>query len=132
MHSVFLIISIVIAIVMFIFVMSFMFSSKFRSKVMGHQLKMQKQMLDDNKKLLQELGMLSGEIGVKTTKGIIDENEDDLRNIATKGADISKDAISKTAKAIKQGLTEDTIYCKHCGESIDADSIFCKKCGKEQ
>ena len=132
MHSVFLIISIVIAIAMFIFVMSFMFSSKFRSKVMGHQLKMQKQMLDDNKELLQELGMLSGEIGVKTTKGIIDENEDDLRDIATKGADISKGAITTTARAIKEGLTDEEIYCKHCGTSIDSDSTFCKKCGKEQ
>jgi len=24
------------------------------------------------------------------------------------------------------------IYCKHCGEAIDADSKFCNKCGGEQ
>lgn len=41
--------------------------------------------------------------------------------------------ISPKARAIKEGLTEDeTIYCKHCGASIDSDSTFCKKCGKEQ
>ena len=41
------------------------------------------------------------------------------------------------AKAIEEGIKErfdeeETIYCKHCGEVIDADSKFCEKCRKEQ
>ncbi|MDR3217175.1 MAG: hypothetical protein LBT55_07230 [Clostridiaceae bacterium] len=27
---------------------------------------------------------------------------------------------------------KDTIYCKYCGEVIDADSMFCKACGRKQ
>lgn len=27
---------------------------------------------------------------------------------------------------------ESTIFCKHCGESIDEDSTFCKRCGGMQ
>ena len=80
----------------------------------------------------QDLGKLTGEIGVKTTKGIMDENEDDLRHISSKGADIASDGITKTVRAIKKGMNDDTVYCKHCGTSIDSDSTFCKKCGKEQ
>ncbi len=52
--------------------------------------------------------------------------------MADKRADISKDAITKTTRAIKAGLTDEVIYCKHCGTEIDADSSFCKKCGKQQ
>lgn len=66
---------------------------------------------------------------------IINQNEDALRNIATKQADIHKDAITTTVRAIKDGFTGDnepTIYCKHCGATIDADSRYCKTCGKEQ
>ena len=123
----------ILMVCMMAFGFGMMFSPKLRSKVMGHQLKMQKQMLEDNKEVLQDLGKLSGQIGVKTTKGILDENEEDLRHIATKGADISKDAITTTTRAIKKGLTEEeTVYCKHCGASIDSDSTFCKKCGKKQ
>lgn len=118
----------------FVFTFAMMFSPKLRSKFMGHQLRMQKQMLEDNKEVMQDIGKLSGEIGVKTTKGIIDENEEDIRHIATKSADMTKDAITTTTRAIKKGLTEDEdpVYCKHCGTRIDGDSKFCKKCGKEQ
>ena len=100
---------------------------------MGHQLKMQKRMLEDNKEVIQDLGKLTGEIGVKTTKGIMDENEDDLRHISSKGADIASDGITKTVRAIKKGMSDaGDVYCKHCGESIDSDSSFCKACGKKQ
>lgn len=41
-------------------------------------------------------------------------------------------AAKEIAKGIKEGLKEDNvIFCKHCGEPIDADSTFCKKCGKQ-
>ena len=117
----------------FIFTFGMIFSPKLRSKFMGHQLKMQKRMLEDNKEVIQDLGKLAGGIGVQTTKGIMDENEDDLRHISSKGADIASDGITKTVRAIKKGMTEDSdVYCKHCGESIDNDSTFCKACGKKQ
>lgn len=94
----------VIGIFVFAFVM--MFSPKLRAKFMAHQLKSQKYMLD--------------------------ENEDILKEINRKSANISKDGIETTAKAIKRGLSQDTIYCKHCGSSIDSDSRFCKNCGQRQ
>ena len=32
----------------------------------------------------------------------------------------------------KAKTTENTIFCRHCGETIVSDSKFCNKCGKEQ
>lgn len=122
-----------IFIVVFVFVVSVFVSPKVRSKMMGRQLKMQKKMLEDNKEVIQDLQELSGGIGIKATRGIIDENEVDLRHISGKSADINKDAVKTTVSAIKEGLTgESNIYCKHCGASIDSDSTFCKACGKKQ
>lgn len=133
MHSIFLGISVFIAIGMFVFVICMMFVPGLRSKFMGHQLKMQKRMLEDNKEVMQDIGKITGEIGVKTAKGVLDENEEDIRHVVGKTADISKDAITTTTRAIKKGLTEEeSVYCKHCGESIDSDSTFCKSCGKKQ
>lgn len=118
---------------MITFMICMMFVPSFRSKFFGHQLKMQKRVMEDNKEIMTDIGKISGEIGVKTAKGVIDENEDDIRHVVSKSADISKDAITTTTRAIKKGLTEDdSIYCKHCGASIDSDSTFCKACGKKQ
>ena len=115
------------------FMICMMFVPGFRSKFFGHQLKMQKRVMEDNKEIMTDIGKISGEIGVKTAKGIIDENEDDIRHVVGKTADMSKDAITTTTRAIKKGLTEEeSVYCKHCGESIDSDSTFCKACGKKQ
>ena len=61
----------------------------------------------------------------------MNDNEDKLKDIADKSANISKDAITTTVGAIKKGI-KSNIYCKHCGKDIDADSKFCKHCGKEQ
>ena len=56
-----------------------------------------------------------------------------MRDITSNLADASKEGIKTTTRAIKEGLTEDeTVYCKHCGASIDSDSTFCKNCRKEQ
>ena len=74
-------------------------------------------------------------LSIKTQKYQIEENKQDLTDIANTTAEIHKDAIKTTASAIKDGLTEDTdpqMYCKHCGAQIDANSRFCKVCGKEQ
>lgn len=99
-----------IAALIFIFVFVLMFSSKARAKMLGKQ--------------------------VKTMNYVIDENEDALRNISTKGAEISSKGIETTARAIKKGLTEEEdnnlVFCRHCGKEIEEDSKFCKHCGKEQ
>ena len=64
----------------------------------------------------------------KTAKYIQNDNKEDLTDIANTTADITSEAITKVAKSIR----EETMFCKHCGEKIDANSKFCKHCGKEQ
>ncbi len=68
---------------------------------------------------------------IKTVKYLQQNNKEDLKDIVDTTADISGDAITKTAKAIKKSI-KDTKYCKECGEEIDKDSKFCSHCGKEQ
>lgn len=95
--------------IMFVGAILIIFNPNVRAKFMGKQLKAQKQ--------------------------VIDENEDVLRHISNKTADIKSDAIRTTASAIKEGFSgssESQVYCKHCGVSIDEDSKFCKKCGNKQ
>ena len=74
-------------------------------------------------------------LSVKSQKYHIEENKQDLTDIANATADITKGAVKTTARAVKEGFTEPTepqMYCKHCGAQIDANSRFCKVCGKEQ
>ena len=68
---------------------------------------------------------------IKNTN-VISSHEDDLREISTKTANISKEGIEITARTIKNGFINEKQFCKHCGASIDSDSKFCKNCGKEQ
>ena len=74
--------------------------------------------------------MLSSQ--VKSLKYMMDDSKDDIQDVSTNLAKATKDSIEITTRAIKKGFTDDCIYCKHCGSSIDKDSKFCKKCGKEQ
>lgn len=69
---------------------------------------------------------------IKTQKHIVSENKEDLKDIANVSADISKDAVKTTAGAVKEGLTMEKMFCKHCGKEIDKDSKYCQYCGKEQ
>lgn len=62
---------------------------------------------------------------------LINENEDILKNLSTKSANIEKEGIEIRARAIKDGFTKEKTYCKHCGAEIDIDSNFCNKCGKQ-
>lgn len=105
------ILTFVFTIGMFVFVFGVMFSPKMRSKFVGGQMKAQKQVLDDNEDIMEE--------------------------VSTRSAKVRSGAIRETASAIREGLTgensdSDDIYCKHCGKKIDKDSTFCKKCGKKQ
>ena len=75
------------------------------------------------------------EIAKATAKGaryIMEENKDDLSAVASTGAEIMSDAVTKTTSAVRDGLSEKKKYCKHCGSLIDDDSRFCSNCGKEQ
>lgn len=103
-------------------------SPKFRGKLMGRQIKAAKYMLDDVKDDLVDLSTTA----INTNKKVMDANEDTLRELSKQKANIHKDGITTTVKAIKDGFASDTIFCKHCGAVIDADSKFCKSCGKEQ
>ena len=93
--------------IIFIFSMVLMFSPKMRAKMMGKQ--------------------------VKAMKYVMDDNESDLTNMATKAANITKGGVEISARALKKGFTEEEQgYCKNCGNTIDTDSKFCKKCGDKQ
>jgi len=126
-NIIFVIVSVIIGLG-FIFVILSMVSPKFRGKMMSRQIKATKHMVDYSKEDLEDLS--STAINIK--KNILDENEDVLREMSDKEANIKKGYVKTMANAIKEGLEEDTIYCKHCGSMIDSDSKFCKKCGKEQ
>lgn len=69
---------------------------------------------------------------IKTEKTILDNNEEDLKEIVRRSADIESVGLKIKANAIKEGLSSNTEYCKYCGSLIDNDSKYCKKCGKEQ
>lgn len=71
-------------------------------------------------------------MATKSTKYIQQETKEDLKDIVDTTADIAGGAITKTTRAIKEGLEDEKMFCKHCGAKIDADSKFCNKCGKEQ
>jgi ribosomal protein L33 len=93
--------------------------------------------------LLTVIGMMATAIGimigfgpeiakarVQTARYIQEETKDDLTAIASNSAEITKDAVTTTAEAIREGM-EIKKYCKHCGAKIDSDAKFCTACGKE-
>lgn len=123
------------------FMIIMMFSSKFRGKLMRQQLKDVKHMTDYLKNDMEDYSKNNmadilenlGSIAINSKNNIINQNEDILKNISNKEAEINKDAIRTVTAAIKDGWdNNDTMFCKHCGAMIDADSKFCKSCGKEQ
>ena len=103
--ALFVIVPIFIGIVLIV-VIAMLISPKFKGKMMSRQIKAQKYMMDESK--------------------------DDLKSISDDMAYATKDGIKMAAGAIKEGFTQNTVFCKYCGTEIDADSKYCKKCGKEQ
>ena len=67
---------------------------------------------------------------LQAARYIQEEAKDDLTAIASNSAEITKDAVTTTAEAIREGM-EIKKYCKHCGAKIDSDAKFCTACGKE-
>ena len=111
----------------FIFTLIMFLSPKLRGKIMARQIKATRHMIDYSKDDIEELANQ----GINIKNEILNKNEDKLKEMSTKEANISKDNIKIKARAIKDGLTKDEIYCKYCGNSIDEDSKFCKYCGKK-
>lgn len=120
------------AIGIIVFVILLTFSPKIRGKFMSNQVKSVKYMTDYAKKDIEDINTNVADAQVKSRKNVIDKNYDDLKDISSKSAEINKEAISMTTKAIKDGFNEDKKYCKWCGSLIDRDSNFCKDCGKKQ
>ena len=78
------------------------------------------------------MGSTVGNVKIKTQKNILDQNEENMKDIAARQANIIKEPIETVTRAIKDGLQKHVIYCKYCGEAIDQDSIYCKHCGRKQ
>jgi len=116
-----------LAIGVMVFTFAMLFSPKLRGKFMSKQFKSMRYMMEESKDDFSKIG--NSLIDVK--KNILDQNEDALTDMANKEAKIKSVGIKSAAKAIKEGLTENSVYCKHCGAAIDADSKFCKSCGKK-
>lgn len=136
MHIIFYIVPILIAIT-FIFTIALIFSPKLRGKMMSKQIKATKHMLDYTKDDLQDLMTTSATMGIDTEKTILDKNEDTLRKNVIRKANINKEGIEITTKAIKDGLSsgsenKNTKFCIECGKKIPTDAKFCLYCGKEQ
>lgn len=116
------------------YVIAMMFSPKLRGKMMSNNIKAMKHMTDISKDDMKDMMTNLGEVSVNAKSNIIKNNEEILRNMANKEANIKKEAIRTTFGAIREGLREndENMFCKHCGALIDCDSRFCKSCGKEQ
>ena len=104
-NAIFIIVPIFIILV-FVFMIATFISPKLRGKIMSNQ--------------------------IKATKYMMDESKQDLKSISDNMVYATRDGLKTTVRAIKEGFTDESIYCKHCGSEIDSDSKFCKMCGKEQ
>ena len=115
-------------IIIFVVTFLFMFNPKIRGGMMKSNMKSVSSMLSGSEGSLESLT----ESMIKMKKNIIENNEEDLKELSRKSAEIRSDGVEITARAIKKGLTTDEgIFCKYCGKKIDADSQHCKYCGKE-
>ena len=80
-------IAVVIAVILFFFISRFMFGG------------MSKQMQKMTKNMMSDM--------IDMEKSILDEHEEDLKEISARSANIEKEAIEIKARAIKDGLTKD-------------------------
>ena len=98
-------------------------------------IKTSKYIQESNRDDLTDIMSIGFGIGIDATSTAINENEDDLRNIADKSADIMSGPMTTMSRSIARGIKEgarDTKFCKHCGSEIDRDSKFCSECGGQQ
>ena len=130
LFTIMFIFGIVVFLAIFIYVIMMMFGTKTRAKMISRQIESISGATNISKEDIENvLTNLSGAT-IKSKKRILEENEDDLKDIKDAEMRINKDAIKETAKSIKEGFIGD-IYCKHCGKLVDKDSKYCKYCGQE-
>lgn len=122
----------ILVVLTFIFTIALMVSPKLRGKWMSKQIEATKHMMEYSKDDLKDILSTSKSVEVNTEKEILDNNEEIMKDNVTRKANINKEGIEITAKAIKEGLTNNKVYCKYCGKLIDSDSKYCKVCGREQ
>lgn len=115
----------------FIFVVLMFVSPKLRGKLMSRQVKAFKHMTDYSKKDFEDINYNVADASMNANKRLMEDNYDDLEDMASMNANINKDAIYIKSKAIKDGLSSFMIYCKYCGNKIDSDSKYCNYCGKK-
>ena len=132
MNSMFDIMFVIVPILVFagfVFTFALLLSPKLRGKLMSKQIDAANYMIKESKNSLSDLAGTALDI----KKNILNENEDTLKEMYTKEAEIAKEGLKIKTSAIKEGLSgTKNIYCKHCGALIDSDSRFCKSCGKKQ
>lgn len=122
----------ILVVLTFIFTIALMVSPKLRGKWMSKQIEATKHMMEYSKDDLKDILSTSKSVEVNAEKEILDNNEEIMKDNVTRKANINKEGIEITAKAIKEGLTNNKVYCKYCGKLIDSDSKYCKVCGREQ
>ena len=122
----------ILVVLTFIFTIALMVSPKLRGKWMSKQIETTKHMMEYSKDDLKDILSTSKSVEVNAEKEILDNNEEIMKDNVTRKANINKEGIEITAKAIKEGLTNNKVYCKYCGKLIDSDSKYCKVCGREQ
>ena len=122
----------ILVVLTFIFTIALMVSPKLRGKWMSKQIEATKHMMEYSKDDLKDILSTSKSVEVNAEKEILDNNEEIMKDNVTRKANINKEGIEITAKAIKEGITNNKVYCKYCGKLIDSDSKYCKVCGREQ
>lgn len=116
----------------FIFTIALMVSPKLRGKWMSRQIKATKHMIKYSKEDLKDIISTSKDVEINAEKEVLDNCEDIMKENVIRKANINKEGIEIATSAIKNGLSNNKIYCKYCGKLIDGDSKYCKVCGKEQ
>ncbi len=130
-NTIFVIVFALVVITMIVTIFS-IFSSKLRGKLLNKQVKAIKYMTDYSKDDIQAINENMSSIAINSKKNILNKYGEDLKDISTKEAKIKEEGIKIKTKSIKEGLTSNKKYCKHCGVLIDEDSQYCSKCGKKQ
>ena len=82
---------------------------------MSNQIEATKHMMEYSKEDLKNILSISKSIEVNAEKEMLDNNEEIMKDNITKKANINKEGIEITAKAIKEGLSNNKVYCKVCG-----------------
>ena len=105
----------ILVVLIFVFTIALMISPKLRSKWMSNQIEATKHMMEYSKEDLKNILSTSKSIEVNAEKEMLDNNEEIMKDNITKKANINKEGIEITAKAIKEGLSNNKVYCKVWG-----------------